>query len=415
MISAGAKRQICLRLGPFVNYTASWGFFWNKKTNKFELSTSYSFITWRASYYSGHAIQITILTSLLYMLFWAPTDIPDDVPKPRNQKHSKTLLVCMGFILWFLHTTVQSIGSLGVQYREEMAESINQAFKLDSQLTKQFGNQNSVDRAKTLEKLVTFANMMSLLGPLALVCSFFQPADPFRNFMENLLEADFTNSSPMTWILICNEAYAVLCCSTNVISWLLTILAVIYTSEEWLDCATPIPNLNGIWNCKQKLETNKLGTLSEQEVISIYRQLQLLTNLLNCCVAKVRVAYHHVSVLLLAVIATYALVNCNGAMADDGSVSSFVMFVVLVSVVVLVFFLVYCECLFFDRLEGCWQTFQGNLLVCCRRKSFCYKTAISFRPVTLRTAYPYFNVNISTFSDWCDSYINKVVDFLLTF
>lgn len=71
------------------------------------------------------------------------------------------------------------------------------------------------------------------------------------------------------------------------------------------------------------------------------------------------------------------------------------------------------ECSLMDRLENNWKKFKSKLLHSTLPRSALHKTAKSFRPVTLLCGGVYYNVNNSTFAEWCDHGIGLLVNLLV--
>lgn len=410
------KYYICRRLGPFVKYTYTWSFYWEQAKNQFQLTTTHFYVVWVLTWYVAFFCQVVFLAYLLLLLRSSP-EIPEEISIMDSKPYAETLVLCIGFAFWLFMTCLLSTGSLGIQHREEMVEALNQLFKLDALFQAKYPTINSTSFHKTrhIELLIKLAVVTSLVLPIVIACAFFHEGDPVRNMCEAILEMELRIESPYAWCILLCEMYTVLCYSTNALTWVVTIGVIIYASEAWLTAGLPVgcSIVNRFFgtNC---VRTFKLGKVQEQHVIRLYRCFQLLTNLENCVVAKARMAYHYVALMMAMVIVSFGFIRTVKSLVNDGSLSAYLMLGFLCTFMFLVLFAIYYECYLLDGLDEKWKEFQLNLIRCNGRNTFGYKTALSFRAVTVKTAYPFFNINMSTFLEWCSVYTCRLVDFLLT-
>lgn len=360
--------------------------------------------------------QIFHTTLLIYLqqTFWAE-EIPEESQTEMKEASTQFLLISIGLIFWLTVTAILSVGLLSVDYREELAESLNQILTIDSQLQQHFDYRATSNMTKTAETLMELLTFASLLFPLVVGLIFLTPVDPIRNMIEDILEIEFTLSSPYTWSCATMVVYSAFLLSGNGVSWITIIFLLTYILTSWLDATTPNAEMQDAnRNRKLTFRTKNLGNASEETIVHVYRSLQVLTGIFNCGTSKLRLAYHGVVLLLIAAIAGFALIHGSEMFLVNGSLIIYFLAIILAGAFFTVVFIFYMECNYIDRLDCRWKLFRDNLLYS-RKRSGVYKTAISFQPITVGLMQPFCHVNLSTFPEWFNIVIDRLVDLLLTF
>lgn len=408
------KQCISFRLGPMLKYTTSWVLYWNKNSSQFVLMPNYYFFNFVLSVFIGIILQAVFLLHLCDILSDSSELAQEDIIK-QGTTNTKSFIACVGISIWITVATILSTSSLALEYKVEMAETLNQVFRLDFILKSKLRRHALPDKTKTIEVLMIFISAISLLVPFGFGFLFFHPANPVEPMIKNMFEVEFTAFSPTGFVMFFLNVFVSFCFSTGVIGWVLPAILVIFVSESWLNSCTPSGFLQPRYILgANTYMTNGCGKMYTNNLVNIYRSFQLLTNLFNCCTAKIRFACHSVATLTIAVLVSFALMRNGPALLADGSVLALTMAGFMLLAIFLVALLFYVECIFLDGLENRWQDFKTSFLCSCGRDTEMYKTAKSFGPVVINMAYPFCNVNISTFGEWFDTYINRLVDLLLT-
>ncbi len=403
------RRRFC----PLVKYTFSNGQYWDSKSQRFVSLRKYFYYIWCSSYYMGQALQVFLAFYILHLSF-RDTDIPEmnfNHQSLNVNENDDELILSLGIVIWLVVTAILSVGSLTVEYQEEITESINQAFWLDSGLKRLYPGAR-LRSWNSLEKMVPWICCIPLTFPFIFLFAFFHPLNPIRTMFENSLEIELTLLSPMSWLILVGQTWAVTCFIGVGLGLLLPILAVVSICQHWLlDASFQLSNGRHLHD--NSFRTNKLGNLSLDELLLIYRSLQLLTGVCNRFCQTVRLAYHSAGSLMTFVFSSYILIKKGPALLSGGSIMSFALATILVVALSICVLLFYVECLIIDELENRWRTYKNNILTSKSRRTRVYKTAISFRTVTVMTTYPFCNVNRSTFLEWMNVCIDNLVSLLL--
>lgn len=412
MLTAKTKHILCTRLGPIVKYSFSGGFYWLKSLGKFTPIPSYNKLIWISSYYVGQTFQLLLVFYLRHLLM--ETEIEDD--SQTQNSTSRPLLIFCGLLFWAIITSGLSTGSLAIKYQHEMAETINQAIRLDTNLEIEHQLFKTAKESVNLELLVTFICSLSVLVPVGFAISFFHPADPVRNLLEVTFETEFNSSMLHTWIFVAFECWAGFCFGGILISHILTIVLTSFVTETWMNAFTPVVNFKFfISTTKLTYFTTKIGNVSETKLILVYRTLQILIGIANFWLAKLRFAHHVVSLHLISVLSAFVLIKNFNLLTNQPSLVTFTLILLIFVCGLTTIFVFYMECYFMDGLHSKYLTFRRNILCCCRVSSACNKEVKSFREISLQTAYPFCRVNKSTFPEWCDTAINNLINLLLSF
>ncbi len=401
------------RFCPLVKYTFSNGQYWDSVSNRFVSLRKYFYLTWCSSYYMGQSFQVLLAFYLLHLSFHE-ADIPEmniDQANLNVSENDNEMIISIGIVIWLIITGILSAGSLTIEYQEEITETMNQAFLLDSGFKRQFPNAR-LRSSNTLENMVPHVCWLPLTFPFLFGFAFFHPLNPLRAMLENSLEIELTLLSPMSWLFLMCQTWAVTCLIGVALGIMLPIVIVVIICQNWLlDASLELSNARHLQY--DSFGTNQLGNLSLDELILIYRSLQLLTRLCHLYCKTVRLAYHSAGASMVFALSSYILIKKGPALLSSGSIMSFSLATILVVSLVICVFMFYVECFVIDELESRWRIYKNNILTSKSRRTRMYKTAISFRSVTVMTTYPFCNANRSTFLEWTNVGIDNLVSLLL--
>lgn len=419
MLTPLMKRSLSVRLGPFVKYLVCGGFYWDKRKGCFVPTETYSYWCWRSTYYVGQTFQIIFITNLLYKNL-GPTDIPEECQQ--NISNSETdrilLITIVGLNIWFMMTGIVGMGSVMVEYLDDVVGCMNQIFVTGDEITKRLQGDN-IDlpianniNIKRREQLTVFICTVPFVVVPALSLCLFHPDNPFRNMLEDILEVQVTFETMHGLGFLVVEFFGILGFIGIAVTASLIVTLIVFVGELWMDAAMPRGN-RIMSRGSVLLETGGMGYIPEQLVVTLYRQMQLLTRSGNIFLGTVRLSYHAMATLGITVLSAFAIIRHNILLIQDGSITSYALGGLMVIALILVL-IIYClECFLIDGLDNKWRLFKQRMLEGSGRKTSAHKSAISFQKVTLETAGSFCNVNRSTAVDWMDTAINRLVDILV--
>ncbi len=407
------QQHIRRRFCPLVKYTFSNGQYWDGQ-RFVSLRTYYQYI-WCSSYYVGQGFQVLLAGYLTYLSF-GEIDIPEITVDNESLNFIGSydkFIISIGIVIWLIMTCILCLGSLTVEYQDEITETINQAFRLDSGF-KRLSPSARLRSSNNLEKLVPWICWIPLTIPFLFGFAFFHPSNPIRSMIGNALEIELTFSNPLSWLLLFCQTWGVTCLVGVVMGVVLPFLIVVIISQNWLlDASFEVSSIKIIHKQETHIETKQLGTISVDEIILIYRSLQMLTGLCNIICKTITFAYHSAGAWMIFVFSSYTLIKKGPALLSGGSIMSISLAAIIAIALFLCVFIFFIECSVIDELETRWKNYKSNILTSMSRKTRLYKSALSFRTVTVMTTYPFCNVNRSTFLDWMDAGINNIVSLLL--
>lgn len=166
-------------------------------------------------------------------------------------------------------------------------------------------------------------------------------------------------------------------------------------------------------NGEMYFDTIGLGRQSGDKLIMMHRSLQMLMGLTNLTMATVKLAYHTAVVIVLVVLCNFLLIRHGRYLVSDGTLMGYGIVGIMIVDVFVAILLWYSECYLVDEVDTVGIDFKNGLLAITPRKSRMYKTVRSMQSYTLKTTYPCFQVNISTFMEWCDVIANNHVNLLV--
>ncbi len=232
MLTKSMRDDISTRLGLFVKYTVSGGFYFENFKNRFVPLTTYLDWTWRSTFVVAHLFQISLLVNMFYQTR------PDHDTTKDKHKHTNTnkpivgknyLLVFTSGIVWVLVYQILAFASLCKQYRDEMVEAYNQVFILDCQLQKLFKVIGNNRQQKMIERLVKFICWFPpCLAPI-FCASFFHAQDPIHNLYENLYEVQISVKSSGTWLIVGFECL----CAFQLVGVVEHVVLIILVAEKF--------------------------------------------------------------------------------------------------------------------------------------------------------------------------------------
>lgn len=253
----------------------------------------------------------------------------------------------------------------------------------------------------------------SIFFPFLFAFSLLHPADPVHNILKDILEVEVKAN---WFIIICMilEIYTALCYSGTAVLFILhfVIIFIFYFFTLFLPLNTS--------SCQRhrktfhSFRTAYLQTASEDKIIWVYRSIQCLVAIQNMFWKTTRVAFHSIGFMSGWILSTFALIRYYHLLLNGGGMGISLLGILIVSNIAMSG-IYYFECSFSHRLEASWVEFKQNLLTFTSTESAIHKTAKSFRPVTLMTEGPYFNVNLRTFLDWSEACVNNLFNLLVSF
>lgn len=417
MLTEKHKSTIAVRLGPLINSSMSGGFYYNIEKQQFVKIESFRYFIWHTSYYAGHGFQMGLATYLISSIFVDP-EIPEEVPTNVNlrqtYKHELLFLVA-GLIIWLAVSMILAVESLAIQYRQEMAQTMNCIYEIDAQLKRMFPIY--CKRVNTrFETYVTLTCYAPLVLPLIFAISLFHPSDPVHNLIVSLFEIEVSPKSPFIWVFLLLEMWTVAALANIIASHCLLWLAINLCYEYWIEAATCVNHATTYFKHKNLtgfLETKHLGLVSTETLIWLYRCFQLMTRSYNVVVGTIRFAYHSAGLLIMAIVASFALIKAGDALLE--SVMSFSLAMLLVVAFVWANILIFMECYLVDGMDAKWKEYKYQLLCLSGRNTELHKSAKSFMPVTLQGTHPFCKTNKSMFLEWCDVGVNNLVIMLVSF
>lgn len=420
MISDRMKRLIGSRFGPVLKYTISGGFFWDPSQEKFvELKPPWLF-AWQTTFYVGFPVLGVLI---LWIYTQTRSGISEELVSESDEllsssKRTLTIIICA--LMWLVLSVSMSVGSLFIQFNGEMARILNQIYLLDTTM-QQVLLQNRVFRPspaitnfiKFFEILAMIISIFPLVLPVFFVVMFFHPVEPVHRIVEDFLELDVRFSIDVVPVLL---AYAwgafdissIMCC------FIIMIFLFVFVTTTWFMVATPDAVTPPVFvNGKRFFESAELGKISEDELVWVYRSLQILSASINEVIAKKRMSYHALVALMVGVLSTYSIIRYYDFFLGE-DVMGLSLGILMTFAFLLAPIIFYLECGFLDGMENLWMSYKDNLNSTTTRNSAIYKAARSFREVKFKSTHPFFNMNKSTFLDWTNQLIDLVVNLLVS-
>lgn len=413
MLTAGTLKNLHMRFCPLTKYTCSTPFYWDTSKQAYVPLQSYQLIQWLATFVFCH---LFLLVYFIYLLiFLIANDIPEEEDITQNPFNTEKLTIYLGIGEWGMAAQILFICSLCVQHQQRFASSFTMIFELDAKYTTDYQLQNvRHPKALLLEKLVQVSTSVSLLVPFVMLPIFFHPAYPIRNMFQSILEQKLSPGSPLAWIMCGIEMLAVVYYCGMAVTLALYCIIMDVTSEIWLEMFSPVAIQPHVYlGGKQYFQTERLGRMCEEELVTKYRSIQIFANVGNEWMATVRGASHLMGIVMVGVMAAVCLIRYAGVLVADGSLSAIMLLIGVVIVLVFTVFFCYVECSRMDSLEVLWKTYKRRMMNGSKRNGSAFKAARSMSEINLKGAYPFCNVNNSTFLELMEVGVNRLVDILL--
>lgn len=412
LLTDRALWHLTARLGVLVKITGSGFFSWNQAENRFMIFEGLRLTHWKATYNAG------LLFYFVLMVFAWTRSFSDELSDEDNV--SRRIGISVVFVAIIYLTAVKIILLITkclMDNQAELVESFNQPIRTHNYLKLTFPHsQTSISKEAVQynENLMIFICWFPLVLPFVFTLSFFHPSDPVHNLFEDVLELKVG----LNWAsasFACVEYWAALCFVNTAITAVLSPVVNMCLVHFWLMAAKPIAAeiCIGSVPVEYKFETLRLSVLSEDKFIHLYRAQQCAMTLPNSFVQTTEFAFHSVGMLICMVGSAFSLLRGHHEFLDGSAmgVALVGLFVTACGLMIITYFM---ECSLIHSLEAQGKRARNGVLSLTGRKSAIYKTAVSFRPVTIRSGGKFFNVNKSSFIEWCDQGLNLLVNLLVT-
>lgn len=413
MLTDSIKRDVTLRLHKiFVKYTVMAGYYYDSHFKKFVSLETYHNWSWLASYYVGQMFQASLA---LYIYFINEfNDIPDDAmtTSMETENINRSFVALTGFIIWVVVTQLLSLGSVAIQYRSEMIESMNQIWIFDEKLKLRLHNVQ-FQNIKSTGSLLKIICWISLLFPTLFLSTFFHPGNPLKGLFETIFEVSIIPDSPLSWAFAIVQTYGVFLFTGPVVCFLNIGLLTIHQCQQWLEAATPIDSVPIRVQGQFFIQTRHLGILSLDTLVWLYKSTQLLMGVANLAFGKIRLSYHALVTVVLFVLSTFILMRYHDFLFMDGSLTGYSGVALLMLTVLLAILTFFAECFLLDRLEKVCLEFKCKLIEVTKGNHRVIKENRALIPFTLKATYPFCVVNKSTFLEWCNVCVNNLVTLLV--
>ncbi len=232
----------------------------------------------------------------------------------------------------------------------------------------------------------------------------FHPADPVHNLLKDVFEINVEPSVFILWFCNVNILGSFPYCWIF-INFTIIFITYVYLTGFWLRVIMPKSMHHyGRKSNIYHINTFKNNVMHQDVFIWVYRCLHCVNALMNELVRETCVAFHSTGLLIAVVVSSFAVIRFYGGMLD-GTAMGLSLFIVLLGLSVIIIILYSMECHFLGELEDICKKFKSGILNVSKSKSVLYKTAKSFQLLRLKPGGSYFNVNRSTFLEWCDQII----------
>ncbi|CAL8116717.1 unnamed protein product [Orchesella dallaii] len=259
------------------------------------------------------------------------------------------------------------------------------------------------------ELLLYSIGSLTLLVPLSFGFLVTKKFEPTHQFLEEWLEIDIEFSLQYLPVL----AYLVLivlCAANNVYVMFTFILCYLLLTRF-------IPDMTVIGLGKQMngnqylLRTQAFGTLTDEEVIHLYRVQQLFNRLMNNIMASLLISFHLVVFIVCLVVSAFIWITQGDTIIESG-----MMCVAFLGIAVLgPIYANFLESRFCGAVVKNSEEFldKGRKIV--KRRSIFRKFAKGGFRLTLEVAYPFFTVGRNTFLEFMQESLGFLVDLLTTY
>lgn len=404
------RHDICWRFGRLVKYFNLGGFIWNKDTQLFETLDGYSSFQYYYQHISCCLLIFITSTSTWYKIYFE--ELPESDPTSINE-NSNLLAILSNILVTTLITFIVSAGFVHLKYKSDFPLALNQAFLLAHHFKRMLKiNEKKVKGIPTGDLLVRLIIYIPCFFPIAFAMSLFHPSDPIHMILIDLFEIE-VKPSFFIFLFVIFEMWAVVCFIGDVLVFCLLGMIQVFLAGYWLEVALPMNVYHrNVTSGSHNFRTSEVGNITQDQVINVYRSLQYTFTVSHNAFCNTRLASHSIGMIIVAVVSSFTLIRYNYLLFDNSAMG---ISIILNVAFVTVFLMYKYECFFLDDLETRWMAYKSAILNLTKPSSEIHKVAKSFRPITLKTGGPYFNVNRSTYLEWCNQILDNLVSLLVSF
>lgn len=261
---------------------------------------------------------------------------------------------------------------------------------------------------KVGEAVIFHAIYFSLLIPFVITVAIMHPIEPTHVLFKEWFDIEFEFTLPLfpimaiLWMAVYGCA-SIVTFQTIVIAW----IYVLHTIS--MECFTPerVGRVREGRLCD--LETPGYGTLSDYDVILLYRVQQVLNGFLNEFFRSVLVSFHHIACLATVVVLLVFAVKYDQVLANEGATG----YAVVIACILVPLIIIFNQCWMCGDIVDKSQSFKrvGETLLA--RKFAFRKFAISCRIFYVEVAYPFYSIHKETFLLFCEQILDFTVSLLL--
>jgi len=232
--------------------------------------------------------------------------------------------------------------------------------------------------------------------------------------MEWVLEIKFgwNWSTLLPWFMIVGTTNAMVGIVMTIIFHAMT---AIFAWLFWLRAACPnAQTMRKNWeDGLLYFETAQLGKLSETELIWMYRAFQLQQGLVDIMYSTSRAAYHSFAQQIVLVVAIFSMMRFQD-LIFGGDSTGLLLAAISVLGASLSILMMTIESFGIDEVQNRSENFRNAILKGTKRNIAIHKAVRSLKCLTIHSAGSYYNVNKSSYIEWCDQAIDRLVSLLCT-
>lgn len=244
---------------------------------------------------------------------------------------------------------------------------------------------------------------ISLLPPVVMTFMMFHPIDALHTILEVAFELK-VSFQPKFILIALTYGWASFAMCNTFITYICTIFLTSLTCIYWSQAIRPVANRSN-----SQYETQHLGVMSSDRILSIYREHQILCIYNNSFVAMFRVSLHFALLHSMFILCLYLIIKYFAMFVEKGAME---LIGVLMMFVLIALGIVKIESILGGHVVESSVTLKKSLMMLTSRKTSEYKVAVSLQKLSVKTTYPLFSVSHETFLEFLNVSVDHIVNLL---
>lgn len=308
-----------------------------------------------------------------------------------------------------------------IVHRNTAMYLVNQLMNFNNQMFKKFEDEDiQLDEEhkrniRNCESVFYVTFILSLFLPIGILSAFFHPIEPLHVIINEWLEINFNLEMPSgMWPLLLLFLQAIYNEANGISIACYLVAGYFFTALAGIGDLIPDGDTEEGSRSSNLVTTRYYGEMDYMDVIKMYRTQQIFNLLLKEILGHATIAFHHVGLLAVFSVLFCFVIKFNEVLTEQGITAYLIVIGCLVSPLLLMYFQS-TECgLIADISQEFCDVASSKIKRAHGMNARMFrKFGKSCRAMYIPVAYPFYNIDRSTFLAFCDQSLDRAIALML--